>query len=139
MLTVTFSEDFQAGFLISNARGREIQVISRQKPKQKDCLLPENEVSFIFPPRPQPSDPEAELVCNNRRYLYEDFVAKRRSFLFEKTEFWEVLFSDLVEMERESLGLNDDPVRLIERCVSVICMPLHTNVSSLSEVLQTHR
>ena len=104
--------------MISNARGREIQVISRRKPKQKDRLLPENEVSFIFPPRPQPSDPEAELVCNNRRYLYEDFVAKRRSFLFEKTEFWEVLFSDLVEMERESLGLNDDPVRLIERCVS---------------------
>ena len=49
------------------------------------------------------------------RYLYEEFLGKGRSSLWDNMEFWETFFGDIVAQERQAMGLNDNPVQLIER------------------------
>ncbi|XP_065219142.1 MAP kinase-activating death domain protein isoform X5 [Planococcus citri] len=52
---------------------------------------------------------------SNRTYLFEGFLGKERSSLWDKMQFWEDAFIDAVSHERDIVGMDQGPGEMMDR------------------------
>lgn len=92
-------------------KGCLVQVIPQQQYQQ----YIQQQMSQSGTPVSQSSNSIANIVGEQRSYLFETIVNNPRSPLWDQMQFWEDVFLDAVAQERDIIGLDQGPSEMMER------------------------